>query len=315
MKQSKMKAMLAGELATLLAAHYHDIGYKKRPRTLRRRSKMRCKRQLSALVSDTHFGLAVDPLEVPGGRYDWNIATRRLETYAAQVIDYKTQYRDQTSLNILLGGDIMHGVIHLSDSGIDFLSRQIVGSIQLLSQFVEACADYFPKVRVICTSGNHDRCVHQSNERALSQKWDSYATIVYRCVQMNTANLGNVSWDIPDTPYTLYKVFTHDCVLMHGDTNGKVPHPSKSINAAKVIKELYQLNTAHQIQLKSMALGHHHQYWSLQEGDCRILGNGSLIGMDTYSQSLGNHTCHPHQIMWESTPEFAVGDTRIIALS
>ncbi len=86
-------------------------------------------RAVVAFLSDTHWGADVDPEEVPGGGYNWQIAARRLGHFVREVAAYKIHRRENTPCcHLLLGGDMIAGTIHMGDAGIRMLAEQMHGA-------------------------------------------------------------------------------------------------------------------------------------------------------------------------------------------
>jgi hypothetical protein len=277
------------------------------------------KRTIVAHVSDTHFGANIQKTEMSDiNSFNWEIAARRMGLFADQIVNYKPQYRKDTELVIAINGDIIAGVIHDQEWFADLLSRQAAGTIKILMQFVSYCAQHFETVRVIMTTGNHGRSMHKGNKsRATTHKWDSYETIIYLGVREGLKQHKNVTCEIPETPYAVLDIQGHKFLQTHGDTVINVGNPGTSINMRSINTQINRLNSS-ALATESFAgimVGHVHvSTVQITDNGTVLLINGTLSGADPYVQSIGIMGNEPTQMLFEVTPEHAVGDIRFIRL-
>lgn len=275
-------------------------------------------RETVLFLSDLHFGSLVDPREVPGARYGWAEAARRIAFCVREACAYKPQHRRGASLRIILGGDIIEGEIHGMRPSIAPLAEQIDGARQILTAAIDYCAQHFAEINVICTPGNHGRWAHRHG-RAVEQKWDSLVTTLYRGIEHIFRGNSAITFDIPRTPYVTWKTPGGAwCAATHGDTVFHAGVPGKSVNVARIAQQLRQWNAAraHDEQIKVIALGHYHTPLVTQtEAGETLIVNGCGSGAAAYAQSLGIHGSNPRQLLWESTHDHAVGDVRFLDLA
>jgi hypothetical protein len=277
------------------------------------------KRLLTLLLSDLHFGLTVDPREVLKSEFNWTVAARRLVKFCHQAVEYKTHHREETELQVVLNGDVIHGVIHLSEANIVPLTEQIYGATAILVKALDYLHKHFKRVRVLCLPGNHDRVTYRSKERAVSQRWDSHSHAIYLGLQCAFRSNPSVTFDIPMAGMGTYETpGSHLVFASHGDTEPSVGNVGKALNVSQVTTSLLKLNAGNPYNKKiEVALfGHWHQpsIWMLQDGTICIV-NGCLLGSDPYGQnSVGFFNSMPAQIMFESVKGYPVGDHRIVQL-
>lgn len=278
-------------------------------------------RTIVAHVSDTHFGANIDASEMHDiNEFNWEIAARRMALFAEQIVQYKPQHRKDTELVIAVNGDIIAGMIHNQEWFSDLLTKQAAGTIKILTQFISYCAQYFDKVRVVMTTGNHGRAMHKSNKsRSTTHKWDSYETIIYLGVKSTLeAKHKNVTCEIPETPYAIVDIQGHKFFQTHGDTVINVGNPGRSINMKSINTQINTLNASQLANVKfaGILVGHVHvPTVQITDNGTVLLINGTLSGADPFVQSIGIFGNEPTQMMFEVTPEHAVGDIRFIRVS
>lgn len=278
-------------------------------------------RTIVAHVSDTHFGANIDASEMHDiNEFNWEIAARRMALFAEQIVQYKPQHRKDTELVIAINGDIIAGMIHNQEWFSDLLTKQAAGTIKILTQFISYCAQYFDKVRVVMTTGNHGRAMHKSNKsRSTTHKWDSYETIIYLGVKSTLeAKHKNVTCEIPETPYAIVDIQGHKFFQTHGDTVINVGNPGRSINMKNINTQINTLNASQLANVKfaGILVGHVHvPTVQITDNGTVLLINGTLSGADPFVQSIGIFGNEPTQMMFEVTPEHAVGDIRFIRVS
>lgn len=309
---------LADKLQYMVSSVFEEHPVKLSPGKLKPMKKP-AKRTLTMLLSDLHFGVDVDPREVFKSEFNWNIAARRMAKICQQAAEYKKQHRDVTELQVVLNGDIIHGVVHLSEANLRPLTEQIYGATSILLKTLDFLRNHFKKVRVLCLPGNHDRPVYRAKDRAVAQRWDSHSHSVYLALKCAFRNDDGIEFDIPMAGMGTYETpGSHLIFASHGDTKPEVSNVGKSFNVKEATSNIQKMVAGNPFdQPIDVALyGHWHQpsIWMLQDGTICVV-NGCLIGSDTYAQNgVGFFNSMPAQIIFESVPGYPVGDSRIIQL-
>lgn len=277
------------------------------------------RREIVALISDTHFGMTIDPDEVVGQQYNWQIAARRMARYVHQVSMYKHMHRKGTPLRLILNGDIIEGKIHNDDNGVDMLATQIDGARQIFTAAIDYLRHFFDDIIVECVTGNHSRWPFKGPGRATAQKYDSAATTVYRGLEAIFRDAPDVQFNIPKTPYNTFKLCgVHRAFVTHGDTVFHVGAPGKSVNVEKITRQIFTIDTSKLFNepVAVTMLGHYHfPLWCKIENGSDLIINGCASGVNAYAQSLGIFAGRPMQLVFESTDEYAVGDCRMVDLA
>ncbi len=309
---------LSDKLKAMVTAVFEENPIKLTPGKMKT-SKKAPKRVLTILLSDLHFGVDVDPREVLQSEFNWNIAARRLAKVCHQAAEYKKHHRDITDLQVVLNGDILHGVIHLSEAKIRPLTEQIYGATSILLKALDYLRNHFKTVRVLCLPGNHDRPTYRSKERAVSQRWDSHSHAVFLGLKCAFRTDKGITFDIPMAGMGTYETpGGHLIFVSHGDVEPGVGNVGKALNVKDTTTSLLKMQAGQPFDKKvEVALfGHWHQpsMWMLQDGTICIV-NGCLIGSDPYAQNaVGFFNSMPAQVIFESVPGYPVGDFRIIQL-
>ena len=281
-------------------------------------SKTSIERELVAVMSDPHYGLAVDRREVPANSYTWTVAARRTARFVEQIAGWKPEHRDETELTVCILGDLVHGGIHLLSEGtLTLLTEQVEGAISILVQAIDELREHFRSIRIIGVSGNHDRFPHRGG-RSVSCKWDSLASMVFFGLRCAFRSAHDVKFDFPRTPYATFELpGGHLAYGTHGDTVTTTGNLGRSINVERIARQVYELDASGVLPKPiSVAIcGHVHvpAYTVLSNG-CSLIVNGTLSGTDSYAQSIGFHGNHPSQTIFEAVPSHPVGDFRIISL-
>lgn len=274
-------------------------------------------RELNILLSDLHFGSDLNPAFGPMLKYGKTEEARRLAYVVKSVCTYKMDHREETRLRVHLAGDIIQGQLHDLRDG-DILAAQCARAIHLLEQAISTFSANFPEVVVDCSTGNHDRITSRHKERGVYEKSDSLATIIYYSVKKATAHLSNVKFDITLKPYVEYESFGNKCFGTHGDTVLNPGYPGNVINAKALETQINRINASlpNAEEFKLFFVGHVHVGTVIHMSNgATVITNGPLTPSDQYSVSIGLFESSCGQSMWESTPEFVVGDYRFIKVS
>jgi len=278
-------------------------------------------RSVVTIWSDHHFGTNVKKEEV-GDRneFNWVIAARRLGMLCEQLATYKVEQRIvHDELVILLLGDIIGGVIHGQEGPQhDLLVYQSSGTLSYYTQALYYLKEFFPKIRVVCQPGNHGRAMHKSSsDRALQQKQDSYENIIYNALSNKFADDPKVFFEIDATPYSDVQIQGHRIFATHGDTVLDIGNVGKLVNTARIEAKINQINSQEikkgEKAYEMFCTGHVHTPHIAEVGvGYPFLVNGCLIGLDPFALSVGIQANNPVQLVWETTQEHVLGDTRRI---
>jgi hypothetical protein len=271
------------------------------------------KRELNVVLSDLHIGANLDPRELPH-KYGAQEESRRLAKIAKEIVEYKTQYRDHTHLNVNLIGDIIQGVLEHDPRDGNPLAEQCGAAMHLLIQTIGFLAVHFPKITVRCVPGNHGRNVSRHKARAMHAKWDSYENIIYSAIKAGVAHLPNVTVEIPYSPFYIYDSLGHFVMATHGDTFIEVGNPGSLINVKGINLKMNEINSTRPNGQRVMALatGHVHVASRIRlPSGVVVMTNGALIPPDGFMvNGIGKLESTCSQTVWESTEQYVAGDYR-----
>lgn len=276
------------------------------------------KRALNLVLSDLHFGADVRSDETGGISYGTVEESRRLASIVQETINYKPQYRNETELHVMLLGDIIQGSIGHDPRDGAPLAEQCCRAIHLLSQGIAQLCENFKQVTVHCSTGNHGRRADRHHGRAIHQKFDSHETVIYYGVKTALSKYKNLKVIIPKTPYGSYEVFGQKILYSHGDTILNPGNVFSSINTGKLENMLNKINASlhDKEEYKVAVVGHVHiASQTYLSNNSVMITNGALVPSDAFAISLNSLESHTGQMLFESVPGFAVGDTRFIRVT
>ena len=272
------------------------------------------KRNVTVVLSDTHFGSDTRVEETGVLSYGPIEESRRLAKIAKEVASYKPQYREQTSLEVLLLGDMIEGILHNMRDGAD-MAEQCARAIRLLIQFITYVSAHYPTVNVRCATGNHGRNKQLHHDRATSKKYDSNEMVIYYAVKSACSGLSNVKFFMPKTPYISYEVLGHKMYATHGDTNLNPGNPGSSIPTRSLENQTNKINAAlsDNDEYEVFIVGHVHvgSITYLNNGAVMIT-NGALPPPSPFAVSLSIMESSCGQFLFETVAGYPVGDTRFI---
>jgi hypothetical protein len=283
-------------------------------------------RELVMMLNDTHYGLLVDPDEIgETNKYGWTEACRRTAKVVQEALDYKTESRSEVkSLHLILNGDLVQGIIHgLTTRGAELSVFHATGAIHILTHVIHNLAKEFKKVQVHGNSGNHSDSPHkrEGGSRVIQEKFDNVENIIFYALSAAFKNVDHVTFNFPKTPYVSFQLPAGRALASHGDTIfGKaLGNPGTSINVKRLSEEIRKFNAGEIIKgrppVKLILFGHTHSFahFITSEG-VEVYVAPSLSGVDPFAHSLNINTNIVGQTIFESTPHFILGDSRLIRL-
>lgn len=277
-------------------------------------------REIVVHISDTHFGQCVNPEEVAGGRYDWEIAARRMGYLCHQVAGYRKEFRKDTTLRLVLNGDLLEGKIHDDDRGVDLMSAQIDGTRQILTSMIDFFRHHFGRIEVIGQTGNHERWPFRGPGRPTAQKFDSATTTVLRGVEQIFRSAADVRFHIPLTPFSVWEACGWRFMATHGDDVFAIGNPGKGIQFQALFHKLYAMEVGGDFggRVNMVMMGHWHNPLLTRIPGIKpqpyLTVNGCASGRTAYTQTIGAPSASPVQTFWEVTTESPVADFQMCDL-
>jgi hypothetical protein len=280
------------------------VGYAKK------HSRKATDRTLTLHLSDTHIGATIDGDEMPEA-YDFKAAGRRLAHVIVEAADFKRQYRDKTSLNLLLNGDMIEGLLLHDIRDGEPLAEQCVAFLRMFRDALAYLAAAFPSITVWCQPGNHGRNKLRHQGRATVQKWDSTETVLYKSLEMICAGLPNVKFQIPRAPVCVIPVFDRHVLMTHGDTHIKLASPLKKGNLFEDAANRINGTMRYGVHIDLVTVGHYHQPTVMYFRRSAAVVNGALTPPNGHAQTEDYDTACG-QFLWESVPGHVLGDIRYL---
>jgi hypothetical protein len=267
-------------------------------------------RVVTLMLSDTHYGTdltATDHLR-PYSNVEECRATAKV---IANLLDYKTDHRDKTTVHLWIGGDLFAGLLGHDDRSLPELQVQMLRAASVLVQGVSLVAAEFPKLIVTVDWGNHGRDTLRHKSRADNYKWLNWELITMFLVRTQCQKLRNVSWHLHRRAYGFTKLFGWQFFTTHGDTI-----LSKKPGSQGFARQLASINSSPYYQGRNHValLGHWHSGETFQVDHTRVFVNGALIPPDGFSESHG-FLAGAGQWIFETTEKHAVGDTRFVEVT
>jgi hypothetical protein len=260
-----------------------------------------------AILSDSHFDEVVNPDEIGGvNAYDRHIATVRLRRFFDGVC---TISRDQMAgvhidgAVLMLGGDLVGGDIHeeLAQSNEDTLPGTLLYWSEMIAAGIDQMADHFGKVHVPSVVGNHGRRTRKPRSKARAR--DNFDWLLSHMVCRLFAGDDRVTFDIPDAPHTLVKVYGTTFRLEHGDgASGGSGWMGVLGPAMRRDQKVRTQSQAIDQGYDHLVIGHWHRLSWLGN----VIVNGSSKGMDEYASEKAFGFEVPQQAMWLVTPEHGI---------
>jgi len=281
------------------------------------------KREVVAVLNDTHVGAIIDQEELNGlNGFDFKEAGRRFAYFAKEVADYKIRHRHEvTRLHLVLNGDLTAGIIHgLETKGIHLLVHQQNALLQILTHAIAFLSQSYKEVIVHGIPGNHSRGVHKNHgKRAVSEVYDSYENMVYYGLSVAFRKSPQIKFNFPKTPYGFIDLPGGRAMYAHGDHvfSSALGNPGKTINVKALSSAIKDFNAGEIAQkrepIKLLILGHVHVFAHFITDDgVEVYIAPSLSGIDGFAHSLTINTNFVAQVVFESTKDFILGDSRLV---
>lgn len=235
-------------------------------------------------LSDLHWGEVVHPAQINNvNKYNLAIAKQRLrdcfET-TVTLLDIISPTNDYPGIVIPLGGDMVSGDIHeeLADTNELHTIPTVLDLQAELTAIIKKAADQYGRVFLPCVTGNHGR--NTKKIRAKDRHHTSFDWMLYQLLAQSFAGDKRVTFQIPDGPDALFRLYGTTYNLTHGDQfrggDGMIGHIGPITRGDHKKRSR---NSAIGREYNILMMGHWHQYLVTP----RLLVNGSLKGYDEYA--------------------------------
>jgi len=261
------------------------------------------------MLSDWHLDEKVDKEEVFHiNEFNWKIAEARIDYLFKKTIQNAIELKC-SALNILLLGDFFSGIIkddliYGAEIGI---TPTIVKAFDIIARHMREAAKYFT-IRVACVFGNHSRLTPMkgfNKAYTLNLEWMLYEFL--------RREAGEFAEDFvnPKSPIYIVNIQGYNFMITHGDmvsggnNMAKIPATTFSRDAAKINGTLatkYAADVRHGLipefpqRVDYILAAHFHNEFTIPGfDDIPILGNGCLIGGNSFSLKVVKAASRPSQ--------------------
>jgi hypothetical protein len=220
-------------------------------------------------LSDWHYSLYVNNfLNV----YNLDIFQQRINQVVDTTIEYGMMHNIE-SLYVLLQGDFISSGIHdsLRVQNQEDVINQIIRTSEVLAEIINELSSYF-SITVAISDDNHSRL---TSDKKKSIDEENYMKITTWYLQTRLMLNSHVTFieNIYDMDIIKFNIYDFKCAMVHG-------HKDRFNTIVKTLssytRDVYDfIFTAH----------FHHPIYE-QQSMVEVIGNGSLIGVDSYSASL-----------------------------
>lgn len=283
-------------------------------------------REVVAMLNDTHYGLIVNPEEVDGlNKFSWIEACRRTAYFINEVNDYKPHVRNETTkLHLILNGDLINGIIHgLTSRTMELWVHQMNGALHILVNAIHQLSSGFTEIEVHGIGGNHEELPHkrEHGKRATQEHYDNFSNAMFYSLSVAFKQYKNVKFNFPKTPYLFMNLPAGRAMVCHGHNmfSRQLGNPGTSINVKSLSSAIREFNAGEQLKgrdpIKLILFGHTHTYAHFITIDgVEVYVAPSLSGIDSFAHQLTINTNFIGQVVFESTKDFILGDSRLIRL-
>jgi len=257
--------------------------------------------------SDWHWGEVVNPAEI-GGVNEFNLAIgrKRAEVVVTKACSLLTNHLSAArypGICLLLGGDMISGDIHeeLRETNEEPTMVVWLDLLGVLETTIKTLLNTFGKVFVVGVTGNHGRTTYKP--RMKRRNHSNFDWLLYQVISRRFADNPNVSFQIPDGPDALFRLYNHRYCLTHGDQfrgGDGIIGPLGPITRGDIKKRSRQAQM--QAGYDTLLMGHFHQLIQLHS----LIVNGSLKGYDEYAASNNFKFESPRQALWITHPEVGI---------
>lgn len=259
---------------------------------------------MAGQLTDLHIGQKTDPSEIEGfGEFNYDIAVRRMGTFANKLIDLAYTNRnayDIQELVVLGTGDYISGDIHqeLLVTN-EFPSPvQAVKAGYLIGEFLRTVSAHFPRVRAeLVTLDNHGRLTKKPQKG--QGGFNNFGYISAHIAKEYLSQCKNIEMKIHPAVSAIIPVQGTKYLAGHGHgIVGQMGIPWYGIERKKGREALARFHMTDDKKHDKIVLGHFHT--AINHPDWMM--GGSLSGTDANDHDAGRHG-EPCQTAWFVHPK------------
>lgn len=260
------------------------------------------------LLSDLHLDEVVDPEQMRGmNAYNREIAAIRLKLLGERTIKMARDHLSGVKYDgiyVWANGDLISGMIHEELERTN-AGRGVVDTIDYwvdpLAGLLDQLADFFSKVHVVSTVGNHGRSYKKPPAKDAVRS--SFDWLTMRCIWRELRGDARFTWNIPQSKDIFETVYATRFLVQHGDDfkgGDQVAGAIRPILFADMKSMAREVAAPGGEPYDCLVVSHFHQYNPLR----RAIMNGSVVGYNEYvKDKLRARYEPPIQAFWLTTPE------------
>ena len=246
-------------------------------------------------IGDWHYGM---DFKNPWNEYSPEICRQRVSKLRDKTIEYLRK-NNCSKLHLVNLQDLIAGGIHLGlrlESRFDVITQTMEVS-EILAELISDLS-YICPVNYYDSLDNHSRLEPNKSD---SQDLESLCGMIPWYLKERLKSNQNVT--ICENEYghdlVTFETLGHKVIASHGDRDTK----GRALNLAGMTKEFYDL----------ILTAHLHHFWADSCNNMAMIGNGALIGTDTFAKNLRLNS-DPSQTLIIVTPENVRESIHIINL-
>ena len=246
-------------------------------------------------IGDWHYGM---DFKNPWNEYSPEICRRRVSQLRDETIKYLKKNKC-SKLHLVNLQDLIAGRIHLGirlESRFDVITQTMEVS-EILAEFITNLSKVCP-INYYDSLDNHSRVEPNKND---AQDLESLCRMIpwYLKERLKKNNRVMICENEFGHDLVTFESLGHKIIASHGDRDTK----GRALNLAGMTKEFYDL----------ILTAHLHHFWADSCNNMAMIGNGSLMGTDTFAKNLRLNS-DPSQTLIIVSPENAREAIHIIKL-
>lgn len=252
-------------------------------------------REAILCIGDWHYGM---DFKNPWNEYSPEICRQRVSQLRDKTIQYIKKNKC-SKLHLVNLQDLIAGRIHLGlrlESRFDVITQTMEVS-EILAEFITDLSKVCP-VNYYDSLDNHSRLEPQKSE---AQDLETLCRMIpwYLKERLKKNTKVNICENEFGHDLVTFESLGHKIIASHGDRDTK----GRALNLAGMTKEFYDL----------ILTAHLHHFWADSCNNMAMIGNGSLMGTDTFAKNLRLNS-DPSQTLIIVSPENAREAIHIIKL-
>ena len=219
-------------------------------------------------ISDWHYGL---DFKNPWNEFNPEICKQRINRLKDKAIEHIKNHKCK-KINLVNLGDLIAGRIHLTirlESRYDVITQTLHVS-EMLAEFIDELSRYAPIDYYDCLD-NHSRL---EPDKKASQDLESLTRIIpwYLKERLKSNSRVDIKENVFGHDLITFECMGHPIVCTHGHQD--------------LIKNIDHLSMMTKQHYDMFLTAHEHHFQADEKNDTIALGNGTLMGTDSYAQKL-----------------------------